>query len=86
MRKEYDLKKLKPKKRDVEKSKDLKVAINIRLDAEVVAWLRDEAEKLGLPYQTFLNSKLKQTMSQAQNTLTPEQIRAMIREELEKAS
>ena len=84
MRKEYDLKKLKPKKHNVEKTKDLKVAINIRLDAEVLAWLRDEAEKLGLPYQTLLNSKLKQSMGQS--AITPEQVRAMIREELEKAS
>jgi len=85
MRKEYDLKKLKPKARP--NIKDLKVAIHVRLDVHVVAWLREEAEKSGLPYQTFLNFKLRQVMNQsAKESLTADQIRAIVREEIEKAS
>jgi predicted DNA binding CopG/RHH family protein len=35
-----------------------KVAINIRLDAIVVNDLKGEAERMGLPYQTLINSVL----------------------------
>jgi len=85
MRKEYDLKKLKSKPR--ERAKDLKVAIHVRLDVEVVAWLREEAEKSGLPYQTFLNFRLRQLMNNhPDNSLTAEQVRAIVREEIRKAS
>lgn len=85
MRKEYNVKKLEPKKRDLEKSKNLKIATNVRLDIDVVAWLKDEADRLAIPYQTLLNSKLKQCMTQAQDALTRDQIRAIVREEIQKA-
>ena len=35
-----------------------KIAINIRVDAIVVNDLKEEAERLGLPYQTLINSVL----------------------------
>lgn len=61
MRKEYDLEKL---KRRSEKPKVIKAAaktpISIRLDAIVLSELRTEAEKLGIPYQTFISSILHQ--------------------------
>jgi len=68
MRREYDLKKLTPKKKDLNKFKELKVATNVRIDLEVVAWLREESEKLSIPYQTLLNSKLKQSMMESKKT------------------
>jgi predicted DNA binding CopG/RHH family protein len=59
MKKEYDLKKLKkrsgPVKTDPEASK---IHISIRLDGSILAALKSEAEKLGLPYQTFIGSLL----------------------------
>jgi len=59
MKKEYDLKKLKKRpgktKVDPEASK---TPISIRLDAAVLADLRTEAERLGVPYQTFIGSIL----------------------------
>lgn len=69
MRKEYDLKKLVPKKKDPKKFKDAKVSTNVRIDLDVVAWLREESEKLGIPYQTLMNSKLKQSMKENQTTI-----------------
>ena len=59
MKKEYDLKKLKKRpekvKVDVEATK---IPTSIRLDAIVVADLRTEAERLGIPYQTLISSVL----------------------------
>ncbi|PIR23399.1 MAG: hypothetical protein COV44_03095 [Deltaproteobacteria bacterium CG11_big_fil_rev_8_21_14_0_20_45_16] len=59
MKKEYELSKLKKRpgkiKVDPEASK---TPISIRLDAEVLADLRSEAERLGIPYQTFIGSVL----------------------------
>lgn len=58
MKKEYDLKKMKkrtPAKTHPEASK---VAVNIRLDAITVDGIKNEAERMGLPYQTLINSIL----------------------------
>jgi uncharacterized protein (DUF4415 family) len=84
MRKEYDLKKLKAKPHP--RPKGLKVAIHVRLDVHVVAWLRRESEKTGLPYQTFLNFTLRQAMSRSEDSLSAEQIRTIVREEIKKVS
>jgi predicted DNA binding CopG/RHH family protein len=59
MKKEYDLKKMKkrpgPTKVYPEASK---TAIHIRVDAAVIDQLKSEAERMGLPYQTLINSIL----------------------------
>ena len=61
MKKEYDLKKLKPRKTEVKVDKEAaKIPISLRLDGSVLASLRGEAEKLGLPYQTYIGSLLHQ--------------------------
>jgi len=59
MRKEYNLKKLK-KRTGVPKVDEeaAKTPISIRLDGSVLADLRSEAERLGIPYQTFIQSLL----------------------------
>jgi predicted DNA binding CopG/RHH family protein len=59
MKKEYDLKSMKrrPGKTKVY-PEAAKVAINIRLDAVLVSDLKNEAERLGIPYQTLINSVL----------------------------
>jgi uncharacterized protein (DUF4415 family) len=36
-----------------------KIVITARLDMDVIMWLKQEAEKRGLPYQTLMNSILK---------------------------
>lgn len=59
MKKEYDLKKLKRRpgkvKTDAEASK---TPISIRLDGSVLAALKTEAERMGIPYQTYIGSVL----------------------------
>ena len=63
MKKEYDLKNLKKRpKREVDQDA-LKVPTNLRLDALVVADLKEKAELLGLPYQSLINSILKQYLN-----------------------
>jgi predicted DNA binding CopG/RHH family protein len=61
MKKEYDLKKLKkiPGKVKVDPNA-VKVPLSLRLDASVLAMLKTEADKRGLPYQTFIGSILHQ--------------------------
>lgn len=59
MKKEYDLKKMKKRPGPVKVFPEAaKTAITIRLDAMVVVELKTEAERLGIPYQTLVNSVL----------------------------
>lgn len=55
MRKEYDLKKFKrvhPSKVDP----DPKVMISLRMDPHDISLLREEADRMGIPYQTLIGS------------------------------
>lgn len=60
MKKEYDLSKLKKRPPGKVKSdpEAAKTPISIRLDGAILAELRTEAERLGIPYQTFIGSIL----------------------------
>ena len=59
MKKEYDLKKLKKRPERVKVDKDAaKTPVNIRLDGSILADIRSEAERLGIPYQTLIGSIL----------------------------
>jgi len=61
MKKEYDLNKLKKRKGKVKSDPSAaKIPISLRLDGSVLASLKDEAERRGLPYQTFISSVLYQ--------------------------
>ena len=40
-----------------------KVAVTVRLNMPVLSWLRCEAEKRGIPYQTLMNSLLTESMN-----------------------
>ncbi len=61
MKKEYDLRKLKPRPGKVKVDKDAaKVPISIRIDGGVLADLKTEADRLGIPYQTHVGSVLHQ--------------------------
>jgi predicted DNA binding CopG/RHH family protein len=61
MKKEYDLKKLKKRPGRVRVDKEAKkVAVSLRLDGADLAALKAEAERRGVPYQTFLGSILHQ--------------------------
>ncbi len=59
MKKEYDLKKLKKRSGKVKSdSSAVKTPISLRIDAKVLLSIRTEAERLGIPYQTFISSIL----------------------------
>jgi predicted DNA binding CopG/RHH family protein len=59
MKKEYNLSKLKKRPGKVKTDLDAaKTPISIRLDGGVLADLRSEAERLGIPYQTLISSVL----------------------------
>lgn len=59
MKKEYDLSKLKkrPKKASVDKDA-VKTQISLRVYGSDLSDIRTEAERLGIPYQTFISSIL----------------------------
>ncbi|OFZ82204.1 MAG: hypothetical protein A2583_04685 [Bdellovibrionales bacterium RIFOXYD1_FULL_53_11] len=40
-----------------------KISKTFRIDAEIFLWLRREAERTGIPYQTLLNAKLREAMN-----------------------
>lgn len=59
MKKEYDFNKMKKRLGKVKSDPEAaKTPISIRLDGSVLADLRSEAERLGIPYQTFIGSIL----------------------------
>lgn len=79
MKKEFNFKKSK-KVGNRFKNSEVKLTVTTRLDSDVVNWLRVEADKKGLPYQTFMNSILKQAMVGGLADL--DALRKVIREEL----
>lgn len=59
MKKEYDLKKLKRRPGKVKVNPEAgKIPISIRLDWSALSYIKDEAERLGIPYQTLIGSLL----------------------------
>ncbi len=59
MKKEYDIKNMKRRPgRTRVYPEAAKIAISIRLDAMVVNDLKNEADRLAVPYQTLINSVL----------------------------
>ena len=89
MKKQYDLKKLNLVRRGAVAKPTTKVQKTIRLDLEIVAWLVQEAARRGIPYQTLINSILRETMRHADAAKDDELhriIRAVVRQELKKAA
>ena len=59
MKREYNLGKLRKRPGKVKTDPDAaKTPISIRLDGTVLADLRSEADRLGIPYQTLISSVL----------------------------
>ncbi len=77
MQREYDLKKMKVKRRGIlpelqaeAVDKNTKVRITISLDQDVVGYYKHIAEAPGaLPYQTQINQALRKTMAQDEREL-----------------
>lgn len=59
---------------------ETKVALSVRLDMDVVAWLKQESERTAIPYQTLMNSILKQSIHNRDEKLRQE-IRKILAEE-----
>ncbi len=59
MRKEYNLKELKRRPGKVKIDRDaVKMPISIRIDGSVLAAIKTEADRMGIPYQTLIGSIL----------------------------
>ncbi len=59
MKKEYKLGELKKRRGAVKtSSKAAKIAISLRVEGDLLADIRTEAERLGIPYQTLIGSIL----------------------------
>ena len=80
MKKEFNFKSAK-RVGDRFKGKEIKVSVTARLDPQVVSWLRKESERKGIPYQTFMNSILTESMNSTDHEAA---IRRIVREELGK--
>jgi predicted DNA binding CopG/RHH family protein len=76
MKKEYNLKskKLVPV---ADKFKSAKIAKTFRIDLDLFTWLRQEAERTGIPYQTLLNAKLRESMN------LPDRVQTLVEQKVE---
>lgn len=64
MKKNYDLKNLKKRPGKVKVDPDaVRVMISLKIDANNLSDLKTEAERLGMPYQTLINSILHRYVS-----------------------
>ena len=63
MKEEYDLKSMKQRPKREADPEALKLSVHLRLDAIIVSDIKEKAEKMGLPYQTLINSVLKQYLN-----------------------
>lgn len=69
MKKEYDFSKAKIHKGPIVSNKSNKLQKTFRLDEDVFEWLVNEGKRRGIPYQTLMNSLLKQLMNQEESLL-----------------
>src|SRR5690349_18482900 len=57
MRDEYDFKNAKRREKvKVLSREEIKIAVSLRLDPHDLALIKDEADRLGIPYQTLIGS------------------------------
>ena len=62
MREEYEIEKLNPRKNIY--AKQIKKQITINLDQEIVDYFKDQANIIGIPYQTLINTYLSQCVAE----------------------
>lgn len=80
MKKEYDFSKA---KRGAVIPQAGKTRITIYLDDVVIERFKDLSERTGKGYQTLINEALRSHLAVAEQTLTAEEVRKIIREELD---
>jgi hypothetical protein len=84
MKREYDFRKA--KRGPVVSVRGGKTRITIRIDDDILAWFREQAERAGGGnYQTLINEILRQHVQRAREPLE-KTLRRVIREELRRAS
>ena len=66
------------KRNDRALNRDLKISKTFRIDADVFMWLQEESEKTGIPYQTLMNAKLRESMH------LPDRVKVLVHEVLGK--
>ena len=88
MKKEYDLRRLRLKRRGAVVNRRAKVMKTIRLDADVLEWLVARAGEDRIGYQTLLNALLRRAMAGQDPPMKGlrAEIRKIVREELKHAS
>ena len=79
MKKEYDFSKA---KRGAVLPTTGKTRITLYLDNDVLEHFRVISEQTGRGYQTLINEALKTQVGRAEQVLTPEVVRRIVREEL----
>ncbi|BFT66800.1 MULTISPECIES: BrnA antitoxin family protein [Parvimonas] len=65
MRKEYDIRKLNPRKNPY--SKLIKKQVTIKLDEDTIIYFKNQAESTGIPYQTLINLYLRDCVKNKRN-------------------
>jgi uncharacterized protein (DUF4415 family) len=84
MKKEYNFSKMKVKHRGpLVDPKQAKVTKTIKLDLDILGWLLREAEKRRMPYQTLINSLLKDCMDRSAID-QDEKIRMLVEETIDR--
>lgn len=59
MKKEYEFEKMQERQNNHDPNAN-KLQISLRLDGELISLIKEEADRLGLPYQTLIQSILHQ--------------------------
>jgi uncharacterized protein (DUF4415 family) len=77
MKKEYDFSKGKVNKKPLADPRTSRVLTSIRLDGTVFQWFMAESERTGVPYQTLINSFLKQAIETPSPKELDERLRAV---------
>ncbi len=62
IRKEYDIKKLNPRKKSIFQEGKKQVTIN--LDGDVIDYFKKQSDQSGIPYQTLINLYLSDCVAQ----------------------
>ncbi|MEI8348279.1 MAG: hypothetical protein WCG27_12485 [Pseudomonadota bacterium] len=77
MKKEYDFSKGRVNKKPLADPKTSRVSTSIRLDGNVFQWFMVESERTGIPYQTLINSTLKQAVETSTSKNIDERLQSL---------
>lgn len=84
MKKEYDFKKMKLRRRGPLAAPDAKVMKTFRMDIDILEWLQKEGDRSGVGYQTAMMMLLRKAMQGESKSLDEQKVREIVQEELKK--